>query len=337
MRAWQIDGAFGLDNLKLVERPDPKPRAGEVVIRMGAASLNYRDLLMVEGAYNPRQPLPLVPCSDGVGTVVEAGEGVSRVAVGDRVATLFSQAWFDGEPTAAKLRSTLGGPIDGALCDTMLLPEDGVIHIPEHLSDAEAACLPCAGLTAWSALVEQGGITAGDVVLVQGTGGVSIFALQLAGLLGARVIVTSSSDAKLERVRELGAWRTINYATDPKWGKTASSMTGGGGVDLVVEVGGAGTLAQSLRAIRVGGTVAVIGVLSGTSAPFDVIPILMQHVRLQGILVGSRAGFERMNRAIAVGEMRPVVDRVIPFDDAPAAFELMKKGGHFGKICISDG
>jgi NADPH:quinone reductase-like Zn-dependent oxidoreductase len=336
MRAWQIEGGFGLDNLKLVERPDPKPGVGEVVIRMGAASLNYRDILMVEGAYNPRQPLPLVPCSDGVGTVVETGSGVTRAAVGDRVATLFSQTWFDGEPTAAKLRATLGGPIDGALCDTMLLPEDGVIHIPEYLSDAEAACLPCAGLTAWSALVEQGGITAGDVVLVQGTGGVSIFALQLAGLLGARVIVTSSSDAKLERARELGAWQTINYATDPKWGKTASSMTDGAGVDLVVEVGGAGTLAQSLRAIRVGGTVAVIGVLSGTSAPFDVIPILMQHVRLQGILVGSRAGFERMNRAIAVREMHPVVDRVVPFTDAPAAFELMRKGGHFGKVCIAD-
>jgi len=334
MRAFEIQESFGMDKLRLTERPDPVPGPGELRLRMRAVSLNYRDLLMVRGHYNPRQPLPLIPCSDGVGEVVEVGEGVSGVSIGDRVATIFSQTWIGGPPTVDKLRGTLGGPLDGTLSEQMVLAADGVVPVPEHLTDIEAATLPCAALTAWSALVEHGAVTAGDTVLVQGTGGVSIFALQLARALGARVVITSSSDAKLERARELGAWRTVNYVEDPSWGKTVRSLTGGVGVDHVVEVGGAGTLDQSLKAVRVGGQVSVIGVLSGISTELNIIPILMQHLRLQGILVGSREGFERMNRALAIHRIQPIVDRVFRFAEAPDAFRLMASGVHFGKICI---
>ena len=334
MKVFEIQGEFGLDNLRPAERPDPTPGPGEVLLRMGAASLNYRDIMTVGGTYNPRQPLPLVPCSDGAGEIVAVGDGVSSLQIGDRVATLFSQGWMAGEPTVEEVRATLGGPLDGALSELMVLPAKGVIGVPDHLTDTEAATLPCAALTAWSALVEQGDVTAGDTVLVQGTGGVSIFALQLARLLGAQVIVTSSNDDKLTRARDLGAWKTINYLDDPGWGKTARAFTGGRGVDHVVEVGGAATLEQSLRAIRVGGTVSVIGVLSGVSTTISVVGILMQQVRLQGIMVGSKEGFGRMNRAIAHHELQPVVDRVFPFSETPAAFDYMTAGKHLGKVCI---
>jgi len=214
MKVFEIQDAFGLDHLSLTERPTPSPGPGQVLVRMGAASLNYRDLLMVRGHYNPRQPLPLVPCSDGAGTVVAVGEGVTRVQEGDRVATVFAQTWISGEPAPDKLRSTLGGPLDGTLAEFMVLDAEGVVSVPEALSDEEAATLPCAALTAWSALVTQGEVKAGDTVLVQGTGGVSIFALQFALLLGAQVIVTSSRDEKLERARQLGAHETINYRSE---------------------------------------------------------------------------------------------------------------------------
>jgi NADPH:quinone reductase-like Zn-dependent oxidoreductase len=335
MRVYEIQDSFGMDNLRLAERSDPVPGPGQVLLRMTAVSLNYRDLLTVRGHYNPKQPLPLVPCSDGVGEVAAVGDGVTRVEVGDRVATSFSQTWIDGPPSKDKLRGTLGGPLDGTLAEQMVLSADGVVRVPEHLTDAEAATLPCAALTAWSALVEQGSVTAGDVVLVQGTGGVSIFALQIARVLGARVIVTSSSNAKAERALELGAWRTINYAEDEGWGAAARALTDGVGVDHVVEVGGAGTLGQSLAAARVGGQVSVIGVLSGVASEINVIPMLMQQLRLQGILVGSRGGFERMNRAFAAHELRPVVDRVFGFDETPDAFAYMASAQHVGKICIS--
>jgi len=335
MRVYEIQESFGLENLRLTERPDPKPGPGQVALSVRAASLNYRDLLMVRGHYNPRQPLPLIPCSDGVGVVTAVGEGVSKVAVGDRVASCFFQTWSDGPPTADKLVGSLGGPLDGMLAEQVVLSADGVVRVPEYLSDPEAASLPCAAVTAWSALVEQGQMRAGDTVLVQGTGGVSIFALQIAQVLGARVIVTSSSDAKLERAREMGAWQTINYTEDPAWGKTARRMTEGSGVDHVVEVGGAGTLEQSLKAVRVGGQISVIGVLSGVSSELNVIPILMQNIRLQGILVGSRSGFQRMNAIFAAHHIRPVVDRSFGFAEAPDAFRHMASGGHFGKICIA--
>lgn len=337
MKVYEIQSGFGLDNLKLVERPEPQPGPGQVLLRMRAVSLNYRDLMTVEGTYNPRQPLPLIPCSDGVGEVVAVGDGTSRVAVGDRVATLFSQGWMGGRPSIDELRATLGGPLDGTLAEMMVLPESGVIRVPAHLSDPEAATLPCAGLTAWNMLAEEGGVTAGDTVLVQGTGGVSIFALQFAQLLGARAIVTSSSDDKLVRARQLGAWQEINYLDDQSWGKTARSLTDGIGVDLVVEVGGAGTLEQSLQAVRIGGSILLIGVLAGGASELSIVPIFMKNVRVQGLLVGSRKMFERMNRAIAQHELHPVVDRVFPFSEAPAAFEHVKSGGHFGKVCIAIG
>ena len=334
MKVYEIQGGFGLDHLKLAERPDPAPAAGQVLLRMRAASLNYRDLMTVAGSYNPRQRLPLIPCSDGVGEVVAVGEGAVRVAVGDRVATLFCQGWLAGRPSVEELRSTLGGPLDGTLAELMVLPETGVIRVPEHLSDAEAATLPCAALTAWNALAEHGRVAAGDTVLVQGTGGVSIFALQFAQLLGARVIVTSRRDDKLVNARRLGAWQEINSLDDIEWGKTARALTGGVGVDHLVEVGGAGTLAQSLQAIRVGGQISLIGVLAGGASELSIVPVFMKNVRIQGLLVGSRQAFERMNRAIAQHELRPVVDRVFPFAEAREAFEHVRSGAHFGKVCI---
>lgn len=335
MKVVEVAEAFGLDNLRLSERPSPEPGPHDVLLEMRAASLNFRDLLMVRGHYNPKQPLPLIPCSDGIGEVAAVGSEVSRVAVGDRVATLFSQGWFSGEPSHEKLRSTLGGPLDGVLAERMVLPEDGVTKVPEHLSDTEAACLPCAALTAWSALVTQAEITAGDTVVVLGTGGVSLFALQFARLLGARVIVTSSSDEKLERARSLGAAEGINYRETERWSSEVRRLTGGRGADLVVEVGGAGTLGQSLDAVRFGGQVSMIGVLSGPASDLSVIPILMKNIRIQGILVGHREGFEAMNRAIAEHELRPVVDHVQPFAEAREALAGMAEGRHFGKICLS--
>lgn len=334
MKAWEIQPGFGLANLKLAERPDPQPGPGQVLIRVRAVSLNYRDVLTVEGKYNPKQKLPLIPCSDGAGEVVAVGEGVTRVRTGDRVCGIFAQRWIAGEPTRDKLRSTLGGPYDGMLAEWVVLHEDGLVHVPPHLTDEEAATLPCAGVTAWSALVTRGRLTAGDTVLLQGTGGVSIFALQFAKLLGVRALITSSSDEKLERARELGADGLINYRKKPEWSAAVRELTDGNGVDLVVEVGGAETLEQSLRSVRMGGTVCLIGNLTGLQAQVSLALVFMQQVRLQGILVGDREGFEAMNRAIAQHGMRPVVDRTIAFEEAPAAFELMAGGGHVGKVCV---
>ncbi|TNE51035.1 MAG: NAD(P)-dependent alcohol dehydrogenase [Deltaproteobacteria bacterium] len=334
MKAIEIQGSFGLENLKQVERDEPAVKPGQVKLRMKAVSLNYRDLLMVQGLYDPRQPLPLIPCSDGVGEVVEVGEGVSRVAVGDRVCPIFAQKWISGEPTHEKLRSTLGGPYDGTLTESMVLSEEGLVKVPDHLSDAEAATLPCAAVTAWSALVTLGQVKAGDTVLVQGTGGVSIFALQFAKLLGARVLVTSSSDEKLERVQAMGADEVINYRTEPKWGKVARERTGRVGVDHIIEVGGAGTLQQSLRAIRIGGHISLIGVLSGGVSDVNILPLVMGQVKVQGLVVGAREGFEAMNRAIDTNQMKPVVDKVFSFDQAQEAFQHLEAGKHFGKVCI---
>ena len=335
MKVYEIHDGFGLDHLRVAERPDPTPGHGQVMVSMRAVSLNYRDILTVTGLYNPRQGLPLVPCSDGVGEVVAVGEGVSRFKLGDRIAAVFCQRWIGGAPTYEKLRSTLGGPRDGTLAELMLLDEDGAVLVPEHLSDEEAATLPCAGLTAWSALAEYGNVAPGDTVLVQGTGGVSIFAHQFAQLLGAKDIDTSSSDDKLKRARKLGAWHEINYIDDSYWGKTARELTDGVGVDHVLDVGGGRTLEQSLRAIRIGGEISLVGVLSGAAADLNLVPIFMKNVRIQGIVVGSRDGFEAMNRAVAMHEMRPVVDRIFPFAEAREAFEFVMNGAHFGKVCIA--
>ena len=336
MRVWEVR-QFGPGGLHLAERPDRPPGPGQALVQMRAASINYRDWLMVTGEYNPRQPLPLVPGSDGAGEVVAVGSGVSRVKPGDRVMGIFSQTWVAGPPTRDKLRGTLGGPLDGMLAEQVVLPAEGLVRVPPHLSDLEAATLPCAAVTAWNALVEEGSVTAGDTVLVQGTGGVSIFALQFATLLGARVIVTSSSDEKLERARALGAWQGINYKTTPEWDKAARALTDNTGVDHIIEVGGAGTLGRSLRAIRIGGTISVIGVLAGKASELAVTPILMQNLRLQGVLVGSRETFERMNRAIERHLLRPVVDRVFAFEEAREAFAHLAAGRHFGKLGIKCG
>ncbi|MDI1447079.1 NAD(P)-dependent alcohol dehydrogenase [Polyangium sp. 6x1] len=335
MKAIVVQGSFGLGSLAEVTLPDPTPGHGQVVIRMRAASLNYRDLMMVRGQYNPRQPLPLVPFSDGVGEVIEVGPSVTRLKKGDRVCPIFAQAWQDGELDAAKLKTTLGGPLPGVLSELFVTGESGLVKVPAHLSDEEAATLPCAAVTAYNALLFSGRVSPGDTVLVQGTGGVSIFALQFARLAGARVIVTSSSDAKLERAKALGAWATINYKTTPDWDKKALELTGGAGVDHVVEVGGAGTLARAMRATRIAGTVSVIGVLSGGAQEMSVLPILMKHLRLQGIMVGSRAMFEAMNRAIEAGALRPVIDdKTFSFGEAREALTYMETGGHFGKIVL---
>ncbi|MEO8026817.1 MAG: NAD(P)-dependent alcohol dehydrogenase [Bryobacteraceae bacterium] len=334
MRCWELRH-FGLDGLTLANRTDPHPGPGQVLVRVRAASLNYRDWLMVAGKYNPRQKLPLIPCSDGAGEIVETGPGVERLKPGDRVMGVFSQGWLSGRPDREKIGRALGGPVDGMLTQLAVFPEEGVVHTPAHLTDAEAAALPCAAVTAWNAVIEQGAIKAGDAVLVQGTGGVSLFALQFAKLAGARVIVTSSSDEKLERALAMGADDGINYRTNPDWAKRTRELTDGVGVDHIVEVGGAGTLGQSLKAVRVGGAISVIGVLAGNASELNVIPILMQNIRLQGVMVGSRETFEALNRAIAQNMLKPVVDRVVPFEDAPAAFEHLASAAHFGKVCLA--
>jgi len=333
MKTLEIQNAFGIDSISIAEQSEPRPGPGQVLLKMRAWSLNYRDLLVAKGLYNPKLKLPFVPLSDGVGEVIALGEGVSRVKPGDRVAGIFMQKWLEGELTEAKAKSGLGGVIAGVAAEQVVLHEDGVVPVPAHLTDEEAATLPCAAVTAWNALVASGNLKAGNSVLIQGTGGVSLFALQFARLLGASVIATSSSDEKLGRVRQLGASDGINYKTTPEWGDRVRELTGGVGVDHVVEVGGAGTLPQSLRAVRMGGVISLIGVLSGTGQ-FNPTPLLMKHVRLQGIFVGSRAMFEDMNKAITLHQLRPLVDRLFCFDQIRAALRYMESGAHFGKICI---
>lgn len=334
MRAWILDSNWGLQNLALRERENPALGPSDVRLKMRAASLNFRDLLMVNGKYNPRQPLPLIPLSDGVGEVIEVGERVSRVKVGDRVCPIFAQQWFAGTPSKRALRSTLGGPLDGTLAEECVFSEEGVVHVPDHLTDEQAATLPCAALTAWSALFTMGGLKPGDSVLVQGTGGVSIFALQFAQMMGARVIATSGSDSKLERAQALGASKTINYRKTEAWGKAARAWAGGDGVDHVIEVGGAGTLEQSIRATRPGGTISLIGILAGGAGSVNLLPVLMQNIRMQGVIVGHRESFEAMNQAIAAHKLVPEVDRTFTFEEAPAAFEHLKSAKHVGKVCI---
>ncbi|BAY45245.1 alcohol dehydrogenase [Scytonema sp. HK-05] len=334
MKVWEVQSKEGLDALTLVERPEPQPKAGQVLLKMRAASLNYRDLLTVKGAYGSKQKLPFVPFSDGVGEVVAVGDGVTRVKVGDRVAGIFMQTWLEGEFSADKSKSALGGAIDGILAEYVTLHEDGVVHVPEHLSDEEAASLPCAAVTAWNALTTDGKLKAGDTVLVQGTGGVSLFALQFAKIIGAQVIATSSSDLKLDKLKQLGASEVINYKTTSNWDEKVWELTNEVGVDRIIEVGGAGTFNKSLRAIRYGGYISLIGVLTGLSADVSTASILHKGITVQGIYVGSRAMFEAMNRAIALHNIKPIIDRVFPFEEARQALEYMESGAHFGKIAL---
>jgi NADPH:quinone reductase-like Zn-dependent oxidoreductase len=334
MQAWTID-SFGIENLKLIERPNPQPGPGQVVLAIQAVSLNYRDLLMTKGLYNPRLPLPRIPCSDGAGEILAIGSGVSRVKVGDRVMAIFMQNWFEGSLQEPMAKSALGGEIDGTMAEQVLLSEEGVVPIPRHLNYEEAATLPCAAVTAWNALSGAGMMT-GNVVLLQGTGGVSIFALQLAKAMGMRILITSSSDAKLERAKQLGAHATLNYRTSPDWDKWARSQTDNVGVDHVIEVGGSGTLEKSFKAVRAGGRISLIGILSGAGA-INPMPILMRSLQVQGIFVGSRSMFESMNKVLQLHQLRPVIDRTFAFREFPEALRYLESGSHFGKIVIKIG
>jgi len=313
------------------------PGAGEVLVQVRAISFNYRDLLVVKGVYNPKLRLPRIPVSDGSGEVAAVGEGVTRWKVGDRVAAIFMQNWIDGPPTAEKSRGALGGDIDGMLAEYVVLKETGLVALPEHLSFQEAATLPCAAVTAWNAL-SVGDLKPGGTVLIQGTGGVAIFALQLARLRGARVLGISSSQEKLERAYSLGLDAGLNYKDSPEWDRWALDQTGGRGVDLVVEVGGLATLPRSLSAARIGGAIAQVGVLTGAADPtaFPVTTILHKQIRMQGMYVGSRRDFQDLNKAIALAVLRPVGEN-FHWSQAREALARMEEGSHFGKLVLTVG
>lgn len=334
MKAIIIEGEPGLGNLRLVERPVPTPRRQEVVIRVKATALNYRDLEIVRGSYHTRFALPLIPLSDGVGEVVAIGEDVTRVRIGDRVCSTFWQRWIGGSFDMAEPSHQRGGPLDGLLAEYAALDEQAVVPAPVSLSDTEAATLPCAGVTAWHSLVSEGGLKAGDTVLVLGTGGVSLFALQFAVNAGARVIVTSSSDDKLERARALGAMGGVNYKRHPHWADAVLELTAGRGVDHVLEVGGPASFAQSLKAVRRGGQISVIGYLGGTDGAINPLDIFRRQVTVRGIPVGSRASFEAMTRAIEAGKLKPVIDRCLPWTEVGEALRHLEKGAHFGKVVL---
>jgi NADPH:quinone reductase-like Zn-dependent oxidoreductase len=334
MKAYQFTQFNGPEGLTLTDLPEPTPGPGQVLIRVRAVSLNYRDLLVARGQYAGELPAGLTPLSDGAGEVVAVGAGVSRVKTGDRVAGIFFQTWLDGGIKAAYHGSALGGAINGMLAEHVALSEEGVVKLPDYLTYEEAATLPCAAVTAWDGLIEQGHLRAGETVLLLGTGGVSVFALQIAKMHGARVIITSSSDEKLERAKSLGADAGINYKTTPDWDRAVWALMGKAGVDHVVEVGGAGTLEKSLKSTRYGGHVALTGVLTGLAPQISPLDILWKSLRVSGIYVGSRAMFERLLSALAVSETRPIIDRVFGFDEARAAYEYMETGQRFGKVVI---
>lgn len=336
MNCYEIQEAFGLENLNQTERTDPTAGPGQVLIKVKAVSINFRDILMVRGHYNPRQPLPLIPFSDGAGEVVAIGEGVTRFEVGDRVANCFFQGWPDGTPTPENVTGTsMGSPLDGMLTELVALNEEGVVKLPEHLSFEEGATLPCAAVTAWSCLFRHGSLKPGDTVLALGTGGVSIFTLQLAKMAGAKVIITSSSDEKLARAKELGADHGVNYKEDEKWAKAVRKLTGGRGVDHVVEVGGVGTLDNSLKSTRMGGHVSLVGILSGGQAQVNLTSVLMNDIRVQGVFVGPRKCFEDLNAALTTHQIKPVVDKTFAYTDARDAIEYVANGSHFGKVVIT--
>ena len=335
MKAWQLTAPTGADVLKLTQLPDPHPGPGQVLVRVRANSLNYRDLMVATGRYGPDVPLPLIPLSDGAGEITAVGEGVTRWKLGDRVAGTFFQGWQSGPVTREAFATALGGSINGMLAEYVVLSADGVIALPSHLSFEEAATLPCAALTAWHALVTDGKMAAGQTVLVLGTGGVSMFALQFAKMHGARVIITSSSDDKLARARALGADETINYHTHPEWEKEVFRLTDKAGADHVVEVGGKDTFPKSLRAVAMGGSISVIGGVSGFTSEVALRDILGKSAVIRGIFVGSRDMFAAMNRAISVHRLKPVIDRIFPFTKVPEAYRHQESGAHFGKVVIT--
>lgn len=337
MRVYEIQpGIASLDALRRAERPEPRPGPRDVLIRVRAAALNRRDHSVIMGVYaGPPLQRPMIPLSDGAGEVIATGAEVRRFKTGDRVAGCFFQRWADGPFTAAVRGSELGAQNDGMLAEQVVLNEDGVVAIPGHLSLEEAATLPCAAVTAWHALFARGGLKPGETVLALGTGGVSVFGVQLAKAAGARVIVTSSSDAKLERARALGADGLVNYRTTPEWHTEVLRLTGGQGVDQVLEVGGSATLPRAIEALRLGGWIHQIGFVSGRDVTLNLPRFVAKDATYRGVYVGSRAMFEAMNAAIAASRIKPVVDRVFGFDDARAAYEYQGSGAHFGKVVIA--
>jgi len=333
MRIYRFPQADGIDTLELCEEPIPRPGPGKVLVRMRAASLNYRDLNVAAGrAARGTAPANLVPLSDGAGEVAEIGPGVTWLRPGDRVAGIFMQSWIGGDIEPYHVDSSLGGSIDGVLAEYVLFDQDGLVHLPEHLSFEQGATLPCAAVTAWNALYGGRPLRVGETVLVLGTGGVSIFALQFAHAAGARVIVTSSSDDKLARAKRFGADDGVNYRQYPDWQQRVLALTDGRGVDHVVEVGGAGTLPRSVLATRLGGQVHLIGVLTG--GEINPTPILRRNLLLRGIYVGSRQMFEAMNRAMTLHRINPVIDRVFDFTAARDAYRHLQSQAHVGKVVI---
>ncbi len=324
-----------MENVRINTRPDPQPGPGQVRLRMKASAVNYRDLVVPLRGYGSKmKALPLIMLCDGLGVVESTGDGVTRLNIGDRVCPLYFQNWINGPPNKKRLSLSLGCELDGTMAEFMVIPEHGVAYAPIHLDDLEAAAIGTAGLTAWRALVTEGRIAPGDKVLVQGTGGVSLFALQFAKMLDAVVIVTSSSDDKLARVRMMGADETINYRKVPEWGKRAREIAGGEGIDHIIEVGGQDTLPQSLRAVRAGGTISLIGVLSGGNMNLPLGPIVTRHIRLQAITCGNRDDFTQMAAAMTQHHLKPVIDRIFAFEDLRLALDYLSSGRHFGKICI---
>lgn len=335
MRAYQLPkGGAGIDALTKVDRPQPKPGHRQVLVKVAACSLNFRDLGIVRGTYRVPVPDNVVPLSDGAGEVVEVGSDVRRVKVGDKVAGCFFQRWPGGESPPDAHATALGGGIDGMLAEYVVLEEDGVVKFPAHLSLDEAATLPCAAVTVWHAMMEHAKLIAGQTVLLQGTGGVSVFGLQLAHAMGMQSVITSSSDAKLAKAKALGASHAINYKTTPDWEKSAMEFTQGRGVDHVVEVGGQGTLSRSFGALKIGGRISMIGNLSGAATELNPGLIMGRRANIQGISVGSTQMFEALNRAIAANKIKPVIDKVFGFDEVKAAYNHMAAGAHFGKIVI---
>lgn len=332
MKYYAIESEYGIEKLRVLECDVPKPGFGQVLVKMRAAALNYRDLLVISGRY-PNLSLPMVPFSDGAGEVTEIGEGVSLWKPGDRVAGIFFQKWLAGKLDEVKANSALGGAVNGVLAEFVAFDEEGLVAVPGHLSYEEAATLPCAAVTAWNALT-SGGLTCGQSVLTLGSGGVSTFALQLARAAGARIIATSSNDRKLEQLIKLGASDGINYRAVPDWENRVVELTDGVGVDLVVEVGGQGTFAKSLKAVRFGGHISLVGVLSGPSGEANPTAAIRKNVRMQGIYVGSREMFEAMNRVLVLHRIKPVIDRVFPFASVKEALNHMKSGAHLGKVVV---
>ncbi len=335
MKAWQLT-AFGRENLKLNDIPQPTPGPGEALVRISAVALNYRDKLIYDGNYNPSMTFPITQVADAVGEVVAVGPHVTRVKPGDRVVTSYCTRWIDGEPTSKESLYTLGNVIPGALADYLVLTENALAVAPSYLTDEEAAALPCAGLTAWYSLVEKGGLKSGDTVLVQGTGGVSLFGLQIASALGATVIATSSSDDKLQRAKALGATHTINYKKTPDWETEALALTNKRGVDHILEVVGGPNLARSIKAIRPEGQISIIGIIDGFDATIPLFGVIQKHAVIRGISVGPLRALECMLAKFDELKLRPVIDSVYSFNDAPKAFERLEQGA-FGKIVITVG